>query len=44
MPWLNVAVRCVGEFKAQEMANTAWAFARVVKLDEALFVALTTVA
>ena len=30
----------MSEFKAQEIANTAWAFAKLDQLDEALFAAL----
>ena len=30
----------LGEFNAQELANTAWAFAKVGQLDEALFAEL----
>ena len=34
----------LGEFKAQELVNTAWAFATAGQLDEALFVALARAA
>ena len=34
----------MGDFKAQELANTAWAFATVGKSDAQLFTALARVA
>ena len=35
-----MAERCVGDFNAQELANTAWAFATASQLDAELFTAL----
>ena len=40
----RVAEPRLGEFNAQELANTAWAFATAGQLDEALFVALARAA
>ena len=40
----RVAQRCVGEFKAQGLANTAWAFATVDQSDALLFTALARAA
>ena len=38
------AERCVGELKAQELANTAWSFATVAQPDVQLFTALARTA
>ena len=40
----EVAERCVGDFKAQNLANTAWAFAMVGQLNVQLFTTLASVA
>ena len=40
----SVAERRVGDFDAQELANTAWAFAKTEQSDAPLFVALARVA
>ena len=40
MALANKAKQRLGEFNAQELANTAWAFEKVGQLDAALFVAL----
>ena len=34
----------MGDFKAQELSNAAWAFAKVALLDAQLFMALARVA
>ena len=47
-PWryrlARVAEQRVGSFTAQELANTAWAFATVSETDTALFAALARIA
>ena len=40
----RIALRCLVEFNAQDLANTAWAFATVDLLHELLFAALARAA
>ena len=40
----NAAIPRLGEFSAQEIANTAWAFAKAGQRDKALFAALAKAA
>ena len=40
----RVAQRCVGEFRAQDLSNTAWAFATADQSDAPLFALVARVA
>ena len=40
----RAAERCVGNFNAQELANTAWSFAKAIQLNAQLFRLLRGVA
>ena len=42
MAMARAAERCMSDFKAQELANTAWAFAKAGQSDVQLFVAMAS--
>ena len=44
MAFARVAEWHIGNFNTQNLANTAWAFAKVVQLDAPLFIALARAA